>query len=156
MFDCNEDGNSVTWQYIQEVILQYCSTEIKARPSRWISAQASLMRKPRTHVYPGRKSNGNARVGLRKHPNFEPNIRLLESCGSGGAFRVASRARVAVLRREDSTVERSPDHVASKAFWTMRQSSTDAAARCPVITILQLSKGVRHWARWKHPGRTFI
>ena len=29
-----------------------------------------------------------------------------------------------------------------RVFWTMRQSSVDAAARCPVITILQLSKCV--------------
>lgn len=31
------------------------------------------------------------RVGLWKHPNLEPNIRLLESCGAGGACRVVSR-----------------------------------------------------------------
>jgi len=66
VFDCDGDGNSVIWQYIQKVVLQYCSTDIKAHPSRWISAQASLMRKLQIHVYPGRKSNGkggNARVG---------------------------------------------------------------------------------------------
>lgn len=66
MFNCEGDGNSVVWQYIQKVVLQYGSTDIKAHPSRWISAQASLTRKPQTHVYPGRKSNGkggNVRVG---------------------------------------------------------------------------------------------
>lgn len=88
------------------------------------------------------ETRGLDRVGLWKHPNLEPNIRLLESCGVGGAFRAASRARVAVLRCERCTVERSPDHVAGKAFWTMRQSSIDVVARCPVITILWLSKGV--------------
>jgi len=34
---------------------------------------------------------GLDRVGLWKHPNLEPNIRLLESCGAGGACRVVSR-----------------------------------------------------------------
>jgi hypothetical protein len=48
---------------------------------------------------------GLNRVGLWKQPSLGPNIRLLESCGAGGACRVARRAKVATQVSSDVKIE---------------------------------------------------
>lgn len=102
------------------------------------------------------ETRGLDRVGLWKQPSLGPDIRLLESCGAGGVCRVASRARVAILRCVDVSVERSFYHVARNVLRTVFN-------RCRGLLFVRYGslneEGLTcmdHWGFRKHSGRTSI
>ena len=137
---CGEDGNSIVWQYIQELVLQYCSTDIKAHPSRWISAREQQrgnscvsgqekQRKRRKRAGWTGWVSGSIRV-LNRTSDFWRRVELVENVGLPAEPQSLS----------SDFKRRTSDHVVCEAVW--RQALVDVIVRYQASTAIQTNMGV--------------